>query len=816
MTDLRVRVSWERMSDLELEGIDDSGNVPESRIRDAAAARAVFQSMWEADRESARQRSRHQAMWDGEPPYDAAILAAAGQGSRTNVNWGGAANTMNGVMTGIVDLNVSTERLLKVPVEKMAVPDDEMRTHFENVLSEEITRTFRGWSGYNFNLLNLASNTYGHGVGIGYFDDPYDWRYKSTGLGRFVVPRQTEASEEKITVAGMRVPYQATDLYNKIRQPKAAAVRGWNVEAVKQVLINNTKTTTSAVASERLSWEDIQQMYKNNDIGMATGGKSPVVNILHLWVQEFDGTVSMYLVSEEAMKGKGEEDPFLFEKRSVYPEARNAFVLFTYGTGTNGTIHSISGVLRLIYPLEQQINRSQCGLVDAMAIGSSLIIQPENEGSMTRMQLTSYGPVSVAPAREHGTVIPFAPPNLAQQFMPLLADLRGTAARRAGNFQGDSPFMADSKERTRFEVQSEMASLGKVGATQINLWYPPWERLLREMTRRLCRVDYHKAAPGGKEAAEFRRRLLLRGFPLELLGAIDIEGIKAERAVGAGNGAARTATLTSLMMYAGGLDAVGRHNLNRDVFASSLGGYEVADRYIPRVEDIRPPADKGIANLENTVMGHGEQLPVEINQLHIVHLDTHLPYLGQLVGRVQNGEAELVDVTPALTALWQHCVDHLENIREDQTIQEQIGEYAQALNTAEEFVHNGQKEMARAQEEGQGAEEGGGLTPEMQQKFMEYQFRLQQMQREADLKAAIRQRESDQKMQLEQRRFEQQAAHRDAMTAGQMLTTSVQARQAREEQARAAEQKRRQMERDAEQKRRAMEQQQAKKKKANQ
>ena len=273
-----------------------------------------------------------------------------------------------------------------------------------------------------------------------------------------------------------------------------------------------------------------------------------------------------------------------------------------------------------------------------------------------------------------------------------------------------------------------------------------------------------------------------REFPVELLEHIDFEAIRAEKAVGAGSGAARTATLHNLKEMSGGLDAVGKHNLDRDIFASSLGGsYDLADRYIPRAEEVRPPLDKTIANLENNDFKDGKDVPVEINQLHVVHLETHLPFLALMVQGVQDGQTQLLDIVVPMTAIWTHCVQHLENIQDDIYIADKVGLFRKALNNAEEFVHNGQKELAAAQEEAaQGGGEGGQqLNEEMQRNFIEFQFRLKQIGETAALKADLEERKHAQKLAHKEQEFQQAAIFKDANNSAQIVSGAHKAAQQR-------------------------------------
>ena len=133
-------------SDLPLENLDsETLKAPEFRIKDARVGREMYDRMERADRPRNRMRARHQAQLDGEPPFDSGVLKAAGQGTRTNVNWGDAKHIIGSFMGGIIDMNASVERLVSTPIHRMAVPDDAKRANYENILASEITRTIRGW-----------------------------------------------------------------------------------------------------------------------------------------------------------------------------------------------------------------------------------------------------------------------------------------------------------------------------------------------------------------------------------------------------------------------------------------------------------------------------------------------------------------------------------------------------------------------------------------------------------------------------------------------------------------------------------------------
>jgi hypothetical protein len=803
LTSLRIRVfSWDYMNrspaDLQLETLDEEApyTAPETRIKNARAGRDIFFRLLAADEKRALMRTRHQALLDGEPPYDQSVLMATGQGSRTNVNWGDAQAIMASVEAGLIDMNVSVERLMRIPLIKEAVPDDETRFNLENIAADEFTRAIRNWEDFDRSYLNLGRTCFAHGVGIAYFDDDRCWQFETTGLGDFVIPNGTKASENRIVVAGCRRHMEVHELYGKIRNEKIAEKLGWNVETVKRAILQ-AQPEHSGQGWSGSGWMKVQEEMRNNDIGASLSGKTATVGVIHLLQQEFDGTVSKYIVAEQPIPGysQEQEEPWLYKRPSIYEEMRRGVIVFTYSIGEHGTYHSISGMLRRIYPQGTAINRALSTMLDAAIVGAGIVMQPETESSISRMKLvTMGGAMTLLPAAEHGQMITRTMPDLAGGLMPLVADLRNTIGRRAGQFQGDSPFQ-QSQEKTRFQVAAELEALGKVGATQINLWYQPWSRLLREVVRRMCRPDYPASAPGGKEVEILRNRLKSRGFPIELMQAIDYDGIVADRAIGAGSGAARTAALAQMDELAGEFDEIGRYNWIRDKTAAALNGnYDLASRYKPPIEKQRVPFDTQLANLENNDMMLGQEPKLEGNQLHMAHLDAHIPFLVGMVESIERGEAQMSELVEPMVICHAHATEHLEMVQDARTIESRVAQYRQLLQQLGEVVGNAMRQQIAEQqkameEQGEGAEQGGP-SPALQEKMIAARLKLEGMASQASLKMALEEQKHQQKMGHMDEKFRREAAQSDAKTAAQMISDARRAAQQRSESAALADIKR--------------------------
>ena len=744
--------------DTEIQNIDsETKEPPKTRIKNAKSVRMLYTDMVQADGPSRRKRSAVQSMLDGRPPYTPQALEASGQGGITNIDWGEGEAIHDAGVTAMLDVVQSVEDLAVIPLKTNTVPDPELQRSYEQILASEASRTIREWDGFDFAYQALITYWFDHGTGINYFEDCYNWKWEVSGLGDFVLPRDTRASESMIPYCACVRAYQLHEIWEKIQDPESAEAAGWNINAVKVAMLKCSTKQGSPLGT----WDELERGLRDNDY--CASGKAEKVRIVHFWAKQFDGTVSTYLVTEDELTGHGlNDEPFLYKSDGMYASMREAFTFFFYGIGTNRNIHGIVGQMHKIYPQIQYANRLRCSYMDAAKMGASVMLKPSSEADLGNLALVTYSNYTVLPSNLD--VVPHASPNLEMNLGPAISMMQQMMDKRTGQVDLQAPY-ANQQEKTALEVRTTLGQQARVGQSQLSLFIPPWGRHLREVIRRLCRPDYDESLPGGMESKAMRRRLQEQGFPLELLQAIDFDAVTCTQAIAAGSPAVRAAALAELEPMMAGYDAVGQHNFKRDKTAGALRSYRAADRYIPKMPgDVRPPMDKQIALLENSVMEMGKTAEVVVNQMHTVHLDTHLPHLLNFVEIAEQNIDEGVQFAQQMAIEHDHCVQHLENIQMDTTIQEKTALYRQALQQAGEVIGNTQRraeKLNREAEEAQ-AEEGqqqqSGLTPEQESKLQENNLKLMIMREQADTKAAIRLQE-----------FYQKKALRDADAAAKMV-----------------------------------------------
>ena len=730
-----------------LGALDEKGKPLKSRLKDVKSATALFQTLRRADEGSSANRARVDAMFDGASPYDQGRLNTSGQGLKTNLNFGEAQRLLDISLSAYVDLYSSLEKLVEVTGtegERSEIGPQ------EDIVAEEITQLLRSWPEFHSNYLRLCTTFIKHGVGISYFDTPDAWQFRVGSFADILIPRQTPSSENAIDIAIGRRSYNLHELFAYIKNPKAAERVGWDVEEVKRVIMKNATTSGRGGSRQYSDWEALQAELKNNDVH--EGYQNPTVAVLHLWVREMDGSVSHYLCVENEPK------EFLYKKLSRYDRPEQAYVLFTYGVGSNGTYHSVRGLGHRIFNHVQTSNRLRCQMIDGAMLGSSVMIQPDSQRALDELGFTYYGAYAVLSPGVN--IIEKAIPNLATSVQPALEDISQQLAMNTdtvstyGSQQG-SPY------RNQMQVVADMDVSTRLSGASLNLFYASWNRLLREVVRRI--VENKKKDPALKE---FYQRGEMRGVAPSFISTLDTARTIAVRSIGNGSYANRLVALRELLGMSGSFDEVGRKNLTRDIVSTRVG-HDLADRYTPVQEEARPTIDNKISFFENQQLSQGLPVPVITNELHSTHLQTHIPALMQLIEQLNAGAADPVQALPALQAFYQHIAETAQQLAGDPAQEGLVGEANQALQQAEEMINNTSKQVQKMQRDAAQAPggEGGGegesqMDPALGAKMQEHEIKMQIAQQKAELD-----------MQIKRAKFDQEQAMKDAKNALEMTQT---------------------------------------------
>jgi len=720
--------------------LNPDGTPPRSRIKDPDSLHKVYLRLKQSDDVNARNRAEVDSMFDGAAPYDDNILRQAGMASRCNLNFGEAEYMLEAALAGYIDLINSVESLVSINVKEK---DPQKKGEYEQIISTGFTKMLREWDEFFPRYLLNANYFIKHGVSVTYWEDEYDWRWQVSKIGDFLLPRRTWANEDAIEVAISPRIMRAHELYNFIRDEERAEQLGWNLDEVKKAIIANTGAQSTYHITD---WERYEEDLKNNDVFVAHGSGSEV-RVIHAWVKEYDGTVSHYISLAD-----GSNEDFLYQKRSRFAKACDAFVTFTYGIGTNGFYQSIRGLGYKIFPHIQVSNRMRCQLVDGSMLSSSLLIQPESEEALENLAFEYLGPFSVMQAGVN--IVDKQLPNFGQNAIPVLQDMSEQLQRRAGSYSSHTG-NPNPTERTKFEVQAQLQGDAQLTTSAMNLFYEPWTRLIRGCFKRATRADYLGYERGGQQVMAFWKYCTERGVPLDVLHN-RIESVNAVRAIGAGSDQLRLVAFDEMMQMMQQFDEQGRINLLRDRIATRVG-YDQVDRYVPKQPDLRPVIDQKIAELENAAMAQGKPVQVSPNENHFVHAQIHIADIAQQSEALKQGQGDPQQAVAYAKVAFPHATQHLEQVAQDATRKQEYGQLKKQLQQASEIFEQTSEKIQSQQQ-----------APESQQNSDD-QIKLQKHQQELQMEAERHQ----QQMQLEAAEARQKLALRDAEMATKIRQQSA-------------------------------------------
>jgi hypothetical protein len=720
------------LSNIPLATVSDSGVVPDTRLKDVSGARSLWNLLREADLQSGLMRARAQSMFDNEPPYSQKELNESGRGFLANFNPGDAKAALDSSVSAFIDLDASERRVAQIPI-RPGLGSEMDRLQWQQIIEEEFGDTLRSWPEYPFRNTFISHNLCLHGVGIAYFEDCDNWQFNSTGLNEFKIPRQTRTSEDSIEYAALRRPYQVNELYKFVKDKESAESEGWNCKAVYAAM-------RAAMPEVQDSWdyEKIEAELKNNDL--VKGATASVVQCIHLWVREFDGTYSAYFFAENALDNKttdGEEE-FMCVKRHEFKSASQAFTFYTNGIGTNGTYHSISGLGKDMFNSFQATMRLMNRMYD-IASASGPVLQASSEEAMTDLEMTPYGAFTLLSS---GVSVQQTPSvSLQSSLMPALNMLQKSLQINTGQYTPDNVF-SGNQERTAREVGAQLEHLAKLSITKITLYYTARDRHVREVARRFFREGYRRSDPGGHFVHDFLLRCHKRGVPAEVFDNLDLDRVRACRAIGNGSPAARNVALNTLLQFIGYYDQAGRTNLIRMLTAATTGSYEITDTFIlPPNAAERPVLDQTVAEMENGLLSLGQPMEPKPNENMEVHLQIHTGKLGEFAAQFteagQNPEMYPQIVEP-MSAIYQHAVQTLEMYTAGGVNAQTAAQFNEMLQQAGEIIVNGSRHIQKLerQQQEQGAAQGQTGAPdpaaemqnELERKTIEFQVKLEQMQ----------------------------------------------------------------------------------------
>jgi hypothetical protein len=564
-------------SDDMLKTLTSDGEPPKTRIGDGNQAYQIWQRLWAADGTRSQRRTLVKGLIDGNPPYNPADLADAGQSYRCNVNFGQARAYLENASGAFYDLFKEAPTYATVQINK-GTPEQ------QHQYSQSVTKNFdwlmRYEPRFDYNMQVSQNETVTYAIGPLVFNDELDWVPRAVLAGSLKVPEFTKSDTNYWELCTVEVDYTADELWRKIIDEKSATAAGWDVEAVKQAIMFAQPEFNQG--GQYRQWEWYQQQLKNGSLAYAQTSK--MICVVQIFFQEFTkegnkaGKISQVIINRD-QAAQENSDNFLYQKLNRYDSWNQCVHPMYYDRGGGGFHHSVTGLGVKMYPALTFINRLRCANADK-AFAPKILLEASSATATDEAALEQLGDyllvnegfkVAQLPIQsqlEDGMVFDRF---IGQELNSNLSQYRSQTLREDGN------------PPTATQVQFDASNEARLNKTTMVRYYSQLDALYSEMYRRAVEMGKKKVGFGWERCAEFVRRCEADGTPADCLE--HTEKVNAYRVIGQGSEFLRQQSLEFL--FASVLPMLpenGRFNMIQDIIASRAGQSAVS-RYAPEPEN---------------------------------------------------------------------------------------------------------------------------------------------------------------------------------------------------------------------------------------
>lgn len=758
--------------------LEPDGKPPESRMQSATDAGMRIQVLLDSEKRGRSQRrALVKGLVDGNPPYRAVDLRRAGRSNNCNVNWRVPEFYLNMARFAFYDVFAETPTFATVETD---FGDNAARKEWSGVITEKfdvLVRSDTCWDRVNqFSIYDMVL----YGCGPMMFNDEMDWRNEFVPCANLIVPDFASSDPEKWEEACILRNYLPPELYNFIRNEKAAIKMGWNIDAVKQAIMQAHQLWQEGGTYK--SWEWHQQQLKNNAYWY--GSQCKTIQTAHYYYREFQQpgedngriTHSIIINPEDNQVQQGKD--YLYRRIGRYKTWNQIVHPMYYDNDGGGYHHSVTGLGVKMYSAMEYQNRLICNLADKVFAPKILLKSLTSQASqeMSIVQFADFGRLPAGLDVVQTPIGSYSEEGVAfnREITSLIAS-NLSQYRTALSKEGGNPV-------TAYEASLRASEQSKLGRTQLNHYYNQMDWLLEEKFRRAVNPKLNGFMPGGRAAVKFREDCLAEGVPLQALRKV--RSVIATRTVGQGSQFLRQQALQQLLAISGMIPSEGgKLNLVSD-YVASVAGQSMVNRYVPKEESPQTIDQIALATLQTAAAKEGIAPVVGGSQNHYVFARVFLQagvHAIQALQQAPNQQAAMqsaATVLQFLDTIGPALGQHLEAMKNDPSRQKEYAEIKKQLLQLEQLKNKLQSQVQQMMKQQQAAaqqaqQKQGQVMNDLQLKTLETQSKIRMNQQKTDAMIALKSQKQGASQTMDVQRHNQTLALADATTAAKIRRESI-------------------------------------------
>lgn len=751
---------------IELENLDPKTyRAPASRIVDANAAQDIVLELWrDYNRGIGEVNAIVKGCLDGNPPVAQNKLDEIGQGWRANLNFRLLEADIAFASVPYYSVFSEVPYYAEVKLE-VSAGSPEQRKRWEDTISAEHYRLMNKWKGFDYQMQLSIAQRVTFGCGPIYYPDDCDFRFAAARNGEVFVPARSSCDTTKLPLAVLTEVVDVVALYDSIER-QSAEDAGWRTEAVKKAIVECCNGNVDI--KDRQNWDYWQTQIRHNQWYYST--VAPAVKLAHVFVKEFSGSISHYIVV--AFNGLGE---YLFQHRDRF-SCWNSVLHFFNGEIGDGYLQGVKGLGIKCFNIRDTQNRLKNHTIDAAFTGAQVLLQATTPEGTEALDIIQMGPYALIPSN----VGPFeqkAQGSVVDKPLAVDRQLETDLIRNIGGYRQN---LTDSRGQavTATEAQLNYGQQQSISQQQHNLFVGQLDDLYEEQMDRLTKdlTEYGPASDDDPEwltlTRDFQQRCVKQGVPRKAFKKID--SVRAYRSLGQGSKFFRNQINEKLL----GIFPLLPEAVRTRHLRNYIGGLASPDylRDIWPAEEMAniPTDDASKAQDENGIMTIGLVAIWSPNQNNLVHARTHIGFEIELFTAVQKQQADPIKFISFHRTAEPHIKLTLQKLMQDAATpgaldaivatgaeeRKQLFDAYEQLSSAADKMEQELQAQAQAQQQqaAQAAQAQAQQGPPVDPKLA---LEAAKAQQEMQIKAA----ESQQDMQIKAVQAQQELAINDAAAA---------------------------------------------------
>lgn len=685
-----------------LRTVDQEGEAPSRRMATPSAAYGQYEKARDADIVRQQRFGQIAGIFAGFPPTPSQVKLRNGQADMPNINlkqFEAKVRQHAGNKTAITSKGMGwydVEAEHDDPVER------QKRSKY---LTECFNWAIKKWDNTGFAngaqyifwtaTRNIQESLFG--IGITFFPDEIDFRWKCVPTRRVLVPEGTDLTLENCPAIFIEDKMSVTELYRRRKK------KGWNEKAILRNLYDRVEVMGQS-ARQQWTFAQFIENIRTNDQWLMANDLQPVY-FVHVYAMEFDGTIShsiftdLYGMSANPMskdaqnlsnKEYADSDGFIYDKAKVGERWQQVWIPVADNPGAEGDYHGVKGFGDMLFDAchlnNLMFNRAAQGAI----LLNTLMFSGGSENDIQKLdQVTITNNGILYPGLQLEQIKFNADVNAATSIVGMGTNVMDSNARLFP--QNDKT--QSGEQPTATQVSFDRADQAQFTGDQIDFNRAVGLDIIgAEMYRRLAQPasKYPPSWGGGEVAAEFRKKCKEFGIPEEDL--LKVKTVRANRNGGTGNMGIDVWKADQLMSIATPGD--GQLNARKEK-AAALKGWENVSAF---VEDAPKPEPEDVQIDNENLFIQGGKTPTAFpTQDHERHLQSHMALnagLSQVVAQMDE-----VGVTPqnlqdalklhaALDSGIAHAQQHVQFMAEIPRTEKRPALFEQLVKESVKQLHN--------------------------------------------------------------------------------------------------------------------------------